>query len=240
LGDATTIDRLTPVDVVVPQSFGACVGAPPYFDIPSSAGYCAEVEWLKNRGIVTAAGCGGGNYCPTNFVQRSGMAQFMKRLGDALSPEILFVEEATGAITVPADPPLPGHCVTTDTATAAYPRSAFVVASFTGLSDASAIAYRGALLYSDDDGATWQPTPMETSPRASSGANQWSGISVTSRIDLEPHVPYRFGIFFRRDDVVGGTTGDLADGRCQLTAVISSRTGTSSPFDAPAMAGEAE
>lgn len=49
----------------------------------------------------------------------------------------------------------------------------------------------------------------------------------------------RIAIFFRRDDVVGGTTGNVVDGRCQLTVLISSRTGTSSsPFDAPAMEAE--
>ena len=215
-----------------------CAGASPFLDIPNTTGYCTEVEWLKNRGIVTAAGCGNGNYCPGSYVQRSGMAQFMQRLGNRLSPEVLFVETVTGAITVPVDLPLPLRCITPDTAAVAYPRSAVVSAALTGLADGSAIAWRGLLLFSDDNGTTWQNTPTVTALRASSGANQWSGLALTSRIDLAPNKPYRFSIALRRDDQIVGTTGNLSQGRCQLTAEIYSRTGSSSPFDAAAAPSE--
>jgi hypothetical protein len=161
------------------------------------------------------------------------MAQFMQRLGNKLSPEILFVESGTGAITVPFDPPYPRRCVTPDTAAVAYPRSAAVLASFTGLADASAITYGSAVMYSDDNGVSWKFPPATLGKGASSGASQWSGLSLNSRIELDPNLPYRFAIAFGRDDVPPVTTGNFADGRCQLTAQIFNRAGASSPFDAP-------
>jgi hypothetical protein len=141
---------------------------------------------------------------------------------------------------VPANAPLPLRCVTPDTPAAGYPRSAVVMGTFTGLADGNAIAYRSGLVYSDDGGATWKATPTQVNPRASSGAGQWSGLSANSRIDLAPNLAYRFAMPFRRDDVLGGTTGNLADGRCQMTVLVYSRTGTSTPFDAPAAGEEAD
>jgi len=37
--------------------------------------FCAWIEELANRGIVT--GCGGGNYCPTASVTREQMGVFI-------------------------------------------------------------------------------------------------------------------------------------------------------------------
>lgn len=163
----------------------------------------------------------------------------MQRLGNRLAPEILFVESGTGAIAVPIDPPTPKRCITADTPAAAYPRSAVVTAAFTGLADANAIAYRSAVVYSANNGASWNSTGTNFSLQAWSPSGQWSGLAPGARIDLEPNLPYRFAIALRRDDVIAGTTGNFSDGRCQLTVKIFSRTGASSPFDAAAQ-GEAE
>ena len=46
-------------------------------DVPTGASYHDEVEALVGAGIT--AGCGGGNYCPSNPVTRGQMAQFLAR-----------------------------------------------------------------------------------------------------------------------------------------------------------------
>jgi glucose/arabinose dehydrogenase len=49
-----------------PSSFG---------DVPSSSPFCPWIKEIANRGVT--AGCGGGNYCPANPVNRSQMAVFL-------------------------------------------------------------------------------------------------------------------------------------------------------------------
>jgi hypothetical protein len=165
------------------------------------------------------------------------MAAFMNRIGKALSPQILKRTGGLGATTLPGESPDPALLVCiTDATTATYPRAVLLNASFTGLADAGAVAYRVFWLYSDDNGTTWQgieegnpPAPIGT-PRASSSANQWSGASLTYAGDLEPNVLFKFAIGIRRDSVLTGTTGNFAATRCQLTATILNANGTTSPF----------
>jgi hypothetical protein len=51
--------------------------APPnlYADVPETSPFCAWIEELTNRNVVT--GCGGGNYCPALPVSREQMAVFI-------------------------------------------------------------------------------------------------------------------------------------------------------------------
>ncbi len=61
--------------------------APPnlFADVPDTSPFCRFIEELANRGVV--AGCGGGNYCPTNPVTREQMSVFtLKTLDPALDP----------------------------------------------------------------------------------------------------------------------------------------------------------
>jgi hypothetical protein len=215
-----------------------CAGASPFLDILSSAGYCTEVEWLKNRAIVT--GCGGGNYCPTDFVKRSGMAQFMQRLGKALSPEVLTKYVSPGAITIQSSAPFAVHCVTPDSTQVGYPRSVLVNAMFTGLADANPVAWRSWVAYSTNNGTSWNQLPADNtaSPRASSAGLQWSGLSNHLAMELDPNKTYRFSIVVARDTVLTGTTGNFADSRCHIVATILNRNGTSSPFDAAIGGGD--
>lgn len=201
---------------------GPCAGASPFLDILSSAGYCTEVEWLKNRAIVT--GCGGGNYCPTLSVQRSGMAQFMQRLGRVLSPEVLTKYASPGAISIQSSAPFGVHCVTPDSTQVGYPRSVLVNAMLTGLADANAVAWRSWVAYSTDAGTTWSQVPADNtpSPRASSTGLQWSGTSNHLAMDLDPNKTYRFSMVVARDTVLTGTTG--TDSRCQIVATILAET----------------
>ena len=52
----------------------AC-GVPVFADVPASSPFCRWIEELARRGI--AAGCGGGDYCPTAPVTREQMAVFI-------------------------------------------------------------------------------------------------------------------------------------------------------------------
>ena len=207
----------------------SCVG---FTDVPAASPFCPNVEWLKNRSITL--GCTSTTlYCPNDPVTRLSMAAFMNRLGKALSPEVLFRETGTGAIVIPANPPIEARCDTVDTAATVYPRTAILTGTLNGLADANAVAWRGFVVYSTDGGATWNGTTGGVGLRASSGPTQWSGVDPNGVVDLIPGLAYRFAIGVRRDDQLAGTTGNFADYRCLLTATIVNRNGVSSPFDTP-------
>jgi hypothetical protein len=55
------------------------VYAATFTDVPATSPYYNDVTALSNAGVTT--GCGGGNYCPKDFVTREQMAAFMNRLG---------------------------------------------------------------------------------------------------------------------------------------------------------------
>jgi hypothetical protein len=50
-----------------------------FSDVPNSNPYHADIDALADSGVTT--GCGGGKYCPADFVTREQMAAFMNRLG---------------------------------------------------------------------------------------------------------------------------------------------------------------
>jgi hypothetical protein len=164
------------------------------------------------------------------------MAAFMNRMGKALSPEILKRNGSQAPATIPDASPSLTVCITDDSTIAAYPRVALLNASFTGLADSGAVAYRAFWIYSTDSGATWTsiqegaPSAPINSPRASSAANQWSGLPLNYALDVEPGLPIRFAIGILRDNLLTGTTGNFAQTRCQLAATILNRNGTTSPF----------
>ena len=70
-----------------------CAG---FSDVTSSASVCADVAWIKNRGITQ--GCSPGAYCPDSTVTRAAMASFLTRLGKSLTVETLSRDSA-GTIT---------------------------------------------------------------------------------------------------------------------------------------------
>jgi hypothetical protein len=63
----------------------ACV-TPAFADVPCSSGFASWINELAARGVT--AGCGGGNYCPTNPVTRGQMAVFLLRTkeGNSYTP----------------------------------------------------------------------------------------------------------------------------------------------------------
>ena len=90
---STTREQMAVFVLVAKEGAGyqppAC-GTPQFPDVPPSSPFCAWVEELARRGIVT--GCGGGNYCPADPVSREQMAVFVLRtLDPALNPPACMV-----------------------------------------------------------------------------------------------------------------------------------------------------
>lgn len=65
-----------------------------FTDVFTTDSFCPAVQWLRNRGITT--GCTLTAYCPSNNVTRAQMALFMNRLGIALTPRLVNLQQGTG------------------------------------------------------------------------------------------------------------------------------------------------
>jgi len=214
------------------------VDADGFGDVLLSSGFCPSVEWVKNRKITT--GCGdGSNYCPDSDVTRLAMAAFLERTGKALSSEVIKDHMAAVAQAIPGEPPtFPNPLVLCDTGvdstTVTYPRRALLNATMSGRADASAVAYRVFWVYSTDSGVTFQPIQEGgqniSSPRASSGPNEWSGAALAYALDLPANLPLRVFVGVRRDNILTGTTGNFANVNCQMTVSIINANGTTPPL----------
>lgn len=67
----------------VPVLAAPCAGFTDVDDTsPAHAPFCANVEWIRNRGITL--GCAPGLYCPDDPVTRLQMAAFLNRLGNVV------------------------------------------------------------------------------------------------------------------------------------------------------------
>jgi hypothetical protein len=124
--------------------------------------------------------------------------------------------------------------VTSETAAATHPRQAVVTASVTGLADGNTAGFNVFLLVSTDSGMTYNlfDAMLSVGQRATAAANSWGGAAVTEHLNLAVNTKYQFAVGIRRDTLGPiATTGNFAAGRCQLTASIFNRNGTSSPFD---------
>lgn len=196
---------------------------------------CPAVEWVRNRGVTL--GCGDGtNYCPGDPVTRAQMAIFMKRLGVPLTPEVHKDHSTLGATTLPDETGNPQLLcrMAGNSAATPYPRRALLNAAATALADGNPIAWRAYWIYSTDGGTTFTAimdgvNPI-SSPRASSAANQWSGVALAFALDLPANTPLQVRLVARRDNILTGTTGNIADARCQMTVSIVNANGTSSPL----------
>jgi len=209
----------------------ACAG---FTDVLASSPFCPNVEWLKNRQITL--GCTSATlYCPNDPVSRIAMSAFMNRLGRALTPEVLAQQTATTTpLTIPGESPEQAivRCVTAESTVAAYPRQALVHASLTALVDSTAVAaWRTFLLVSIDGGTFQNLNGANSAAQRSTGLpNAWAGAALVESMALPPGSAYAFAIGVRRDVTGPATTGNWAQARCQIAAVISNANGTSSPF----------
>lgn len=200
----------------------------------SETAVCPAVEWVRNRSITL--GCSGTTqYCPGGNVTRAQMALFMKRLGEALSPNVLLRQHAFDGFTVPPDNE-PGFivCVTGELPPKPHPRQVTVNGGI-GLQASAQVNFRTFILV--NDGVSWQNFyPQATSPepsvaqRGTAVAGGWGTTSMTEWGLLAPNVTYRFALGIRRDTVVPSASNAINAGRCQITAAVSSISGTASPY----------
>jgi hypothetical protein len=208
-----------------------CAG---FTDTPND-GFCPSIQWIKNRGVTL--GCGVNLYCPAGFVRRDQMAAFMNRLGKAITPEILYAQADTGPIALPGQAPTAPElrCNTVDSAVqvfpAQYPRQVTVSGMLSGLADGADAGMNVFPQVSSDGGVTWANLNGNASIgiRTTAKANLWSVASFTETMDIPLGATVRFALGVRRDGVTT-TAGNLAQGRCQLAAIISNRNPTSPPF----------
>lgn len=69
-----------------------CISGQEMFDdVPASHPFCPFIEDIARRGI--AAGCGGGNFCPSEALTRGQMATFVSRTMAAARPRWALVDE---------------------------------------------------------------------------------------------------------------------------------------------------
>ena len=204
---------------------GNCFG---FSDVQPSDSFCNATEWLANRGVTL--GCALGQYCPANNVNRAQMALFMNRLGDALTPFIVSVEDSPGAV----DPDVPPVvCQTADIAPVGYDRTAVITGTFAGAA-AGALEFQHKLRRSSDGGASWVSVTSNFN-RSGTTAAHWISATVSDSTIIPAGSTYRFGIEIARDS----GTADFTSSRCFLTVQAFSRSGTSAPFDpAPAAQGD--
>jgi len=83
-----------------------------FLDVPNTNTFHSDIDAIADVGVTL--GCGGGNYCPDDFVTREQMAAFMNRLG-ALGPGKVPVVNAdrldglTATQFARSDVPVTGH-----------------------------------------------------------------------------------------------------------------------------------
>jgi hypothetical protein len=211
---AATMALIAPASTAAP-----CAG---FTDVDSTSPFCPNVEWIKNRSVTL--GCSSATlYCPDSTVSRLAMAAFMNRLGAALTPVQVRVDDVTGTIDLDVDPVV---CQTADFAVTDFPRRAYLDVTMSLIS-AFDVNFAADLAYSTNAGATWTNVNTITN-RSSVVANRWNGASDIGYLDLAVGQDIRWGVRMSRGGVPG--TADIADSRCQLRALIHSRDGSFSPY----------
>jgi hypothetical protein len=198
-----------------------------FVDVPAGEFYCANTQWLKNRGVTL--GCTDAmHYCPNDFVPRSQMAAFMARLGTVLTPHVQRVEQDVGLLAVVLGGNSTVFCQTPAYAPTAYPRTAYMVGAMNaslslGLSP---LSFNLELVISNDGGATWLnvgaiPNAIRL-PAVALGVN----ASVTGLSLIDAGESFQMGV--RAESATVATV--MANAACSLVTVVQSRDGTSPPF----------
>lgn len=219
-GDAIHLPATATTVVAVAAVPGTeCAG---FADVDAANAFCANVDWLRNRGITQ--GCSTDSYCPDATVTRVAMAALLNRLGTALTPVSVLVDAASGALDPDASPVA---CASGPVDAATFPRRAKIDAVLMGTAAASG-SFAASLVVSLDNGASWQP--VSTLP-AGVLAGRWTNLRLLGSLDIAAGQAVRFGLRVER----GGSTdtADLADSRCVLRATVGNRNETFSPFDEP-------
>ena len=205
-----------------------CVG---FTDTPNDV-FCPGVEWLKNRSIT--AGCTATEFCPSSPVSRLAMAQFMNRLGKAMTPVVLHKQHVISLQTqIPG--PMPGilFCETGDYAVTGYSRTARFIGTFAATPDQD-VWLQGYFRYSTDGGATWTTVGnygVDTWPgRDWASFGQVAGATVLAPpMTLDPGTTYRFSMWLNGMNSVTPYTVHAMI--CQIEVTIQNANPATSPLD---------
>jgi hypothetical protein len=217
---------MKPFAFVLAAAVAACSGAVSaapcagFTDVDSTDNFCPNVEWIKNRKVTF--GCTATLYCPNEPVSRLQMAGFMNRLGTALTPQILQVNEVPGALDLDLSPVV---CQTAPQSIADFPRRALIDATFSGTA-ATGVDVAMRVVWSVNGGASWQNVSSALGITFVP-SSQWSSVSDLGTLDLGVGVTALFGVRVSRS---GAGSVDLSGSRCLLRVSIGSRDGTTSPF----------
>jgi hypothetical protein len=196
-------------------------GQTPFGDVPDTSIFCTEALWMRNA-LVTL-GCGtGANYCGGEPVTRGQMALFMKRLAQAVAPDIVF-SNAPGAGDI--DTGL-ATCLTTPyTIPASNANHRVFLSAIGGVSfvtNGSADVFVGIEM--STNGGLF--TPLLGTLRAVAPANQWTVVPVTwsqtitqgSGALLVAGSTYQWRLLLQRASFA--TTGEVTDTRCNLMITL--------------------
>ena len=200
-----------------------------FTDVSSSSEFCANVEWLKNRAITL--GCSSATlYCPNDPVSRLAMAEFMNRLGTALTPVDLAPVSAAAAVVNPTLNPVicvtpgPGFVVT------GFPRRAYVNGAVHLSSPAVALDVLANVVISTNNGGSWSQIANSDHYAAlypGSTPPQHVSLAPFGWIDLTVGQTVRFGVSLTR---FAGTGTSVTAG-CSLAVQIGNRNAGLSPLD---------
>ena len=211
--------------VAIPSLAQPCSG---FTDVGAGSQFCPNVDWLRNRSITL--GCTSATlYCPDDPVSRLAMAAFMNRLGNALTPVTVRVEQSGGAVDLSTSPTV---CETADQTITGFPRSFMVWGTVTakGSPDGDVIVQ----VVRSVNGGAHGPT-NQLGRNFSLRTPVWNGTSVISSPQPDPQwnldvgSTYRFALRIMRD----GSTSNLASYHCHLIVELRSRQGATIPHDAP-------
>jgi hypothetical protein len=205
-----------------PAAAAPCAG---FTDVDSSSGFCADVEWIKNRAVTT--GCTSATlYCPSQVVTRASMAIFLNRLANALTPATEGGILSGQGVDLDATPIV---CQQPQFPVTGYPRLAHghAVAVVSGL--VGAVQVGVTFVESTDNGANYTPV----SPTLATDVTTTAPASVA--IILPPRTlavgsSYRYALRLNR---AGGVAAAGTDTHvsCEIKVFFENRNGTSSPFD---------
>ena len=179
---------------------------------PAMAPFCANVDWIKNRGITL--GCAANLYCPNDSVTRVQMAAFMNRLGNSLIHRLVIRDQQLATLDLTSSRLI---CLTNPEAPASYERR---VAMTGRVSAASSVAgpstFYISLVFTSDDGATLTQGGGGEARVTSPDDATWVTTAAVGSASLDPGVTYRFGIHVQP----AGAAPDLAGVSCALSADI--------------------
>lgn len=202
--------------VILYNLTGACGS---FGDIDVTSPFCANVEWLRNRGITL--GCTISAYCPGFAVTRLVMAAFLDRFGSAVTSQTLVAQLELGTVQFG-----PGQvlCETPLLQPTAFPRGADVDVVFAATSAAN-VDLTISPVYSLDGGLTWQPI-ASTPVRTTVAAGRWRNVRALGQMDLDAGQSAQFGVRVMAADP---GTYTLSNATCNVRARIASRDASALP-----------